>query len=69
MAAGNPGAFHGPAYGLDADLKNKLTGKLDPKLEAEAKEYLTQWLGQPINDIHKDLLSGILLCKCVPPPC
>jgi len=66
MAQDHPGANHGAAYGaLDNELKVKISSKLDPKLEAEAKEYVTQWTGTPINDIHKDLLSGVVLCNMI----
>ncbi len=61
----NPGSFHGPGYGLDSDVARKLASKLDPKLEAEAKEYMKQWTGVEVRDIHKDLMSGIYLCKYV----
>lgn len=31
------GAFHGPSYGLDAELKNKMDSKYDPGMESEVR--------------------------------
>eukprot|EP01087_Luapelamoeba_hula_P008179 TRINITY_DN2028_c0_g1_i1.p2 TRINITY_DN2028_c0_g1~~TRINITY_DN2028_c0_g1_i1.p2 ORF type:complete len:105 (-),score=14.25 TRINITY_DN2028_c0_g1_i1:469-783(-) len=35
-------AFHGPCYGLDAEMKSKNESKLDPSLLAQATEYISQ---------------------------
>jgi hypothetical protein len=31
------GAFHGPSYGLDAELKNKMDSKYDTGMDAEVR--------------------------------
>jgi len=56
---------HGPSYGLDADIAQKQAGKLDPKLEAEAKQYISEWTGTPVNDLAQDLHTGVLLCNFI----
>jgi len=55
-------ANHGPAYGLSADIKDKMDSKLDPSLLQQAKDYIKDKTGVTINDFHEDLKDGVVLC-------
>jgi uncharacterized protein YbcI len=50
---------------LDADVAAKIRSKIDPALEQEAKQYITEWTGVPINDLHNDLKTGVVLCNLI----
>jgi len=59
-------------YGLDAELKAKADAKYDPKLEAEAKNWIEAVTGESFGDASfADFLkSGQVLCKlanCIQP--
>jgi len=58
-------AYHGPSYGLDAELAAKMASKRDPKMEAEVIEWVAALIGRPINDLHEDLKDGQALCEYV----
>eukprot|EP00053_Salpingoeca_punica_P008004 m.72551 g.72551 ORF g.72551 m.72551 type:complete len:184 (+) comp14420_c1_seq17:53-604(+) len=58
-------ANHGKAYGLSAELQQKAKEKYDPKLEAEARVWLEQLTGKPINDFVGDLKSGVIICEAL----
>ena len=56
-------AFHGPSYGLDAELKAKQDAKYDRGLEKEVLDWIQGIIGIRIADIHEELKSGIVLCE------
>jgi len=57
-------ANHGPVYGLDAELKAKRDASYDPKLESEAKSWITSQTGENVSgDFQQALKSGVILCK------
>ena len=59
-------AFHGPSYGLDAELKAKQDAKYDPNLEREVLDWIRALVGvsiTPGNDVHEQLKSGVVLCN------
>jgi len=58
-------AFHGPAYGLDVDARERLDAKWDAEIAAKVVEWIHQVIGVKINDFHKDLKDGILLCNFI----
>jgi hypothetical protein len=58
-------AFHGPSYGLDAELASKMASKRDPKMEQEVIEFVSAVTGRPITDLHEDLKDGQALCEYV----
>merc|ERR1711988_1025463 len=61
-----PMAYHGPAYGLSAELKAKQASKYDQKLENEARAWIEAVTGQSIGPNFWDgLKSGVLLCEVV----
>jgi len=50
--------------GLDSDLKLKQDAKYDPKLEAQAREFIESKTGEKIGDnLHEGLKDGMLLCN------
>jgi len=54
-------------YGLTAELKDKQSGKYDPKLEKEAREWLQSVVGEPFpaGSFHEALKDGVYLCKAI----
>lgn len=46
------GAFHGPSYGLDAELKNKMDSKYDTGMDAE------------VRCVHEPHHLGGRMCVC-----
>jgi hypothetical protein len=56
-------AFHGPSYGLDADLQKKLAEKYDTALDAKVRAWISQVTGEQITDLHENLKSGVTLCN------
>ncbi|KAL6063216.1 Transgelin-3 [Balamuthia mandrillaris] len=59
-------AFHGPSYGLDAELAAKQASKLDPARMREAAEYIQDKTGTRVgynskDDFAEPLKSGIFL--------
>eukprot|EP00112_Aurelia_sp_Birch-Aquarium-sp1_P006769 Seg1740.3 transcript_id=Seg1740.3/GoldUCD/mRNA.D3Y31 product="Muscle-specific protein 20" protein_id=Seg1740.3/GoldUCD/D3Y31 len=60
------------AYGLTAEVKGKLDGKYDPKLEKEATEWIEKVLGEKFfagasgaDAVHEKLKDGVILCNLV----
>ncbi|XP_076349589.1 myophilin-like [Tachypleus tridentatus] len=55
----------GPAYGLSAQVANKLAGKRDPALEAEILQWIEAILGQklPPGSFDDVLRDGVILCN------
>eukprot|EP00005_Dracoamoeba_jomungandri_P003028 CAMPEP_0174260498 /NCGR_PEP_ID=MMETSP0439-20130205/9766_1 /TAXON_ID=0 /ORGANISM="Stereomyxa ramosa, Strain Chinc5" /LENGTH=203 /DNA_ID=CAMNT_0015344751 /DNA_START=1 /DNA_END=612 /DNA_ORIENTATION=+ len=57
-------AYHGPAYGLSAEVKQKLAAKYDPALEREVRSWIQRETGQNVSgDFHTGLKDGVLLCN------
>lgn len=57
------GAFHGPSYGLDAELKNKMDSKYDAGMDAEVRQWMAR-KGVPVHgDLHSELKNGVKLCE------
>jgi len=56
-------AFHGPAYGMSADVANTLASKYDPAIEAEVREWIQKVTGHTLSDFHEELKSGEFLCN------
>ncbi|KAF8784309.1 muscle-specific protein 20-like [Argiope bruennichi] len=58
-------AYRGPAYGLSAQIANKIAAKRDKQLEAEVLEWIQEILGEPLpNGSYEEILrDGIILCK------
>ena len=55
-------------YGLTSELQEKREANYDPKLEAEAKEWLVALVGEPWpnpGDFHAALQDGVYLCKAI----
>ncbi|ELR15882.1 basic calponin isoform 4, putative [Acanthamoeba castellanii str. Neff] len=62
-AAQQTGAFHGPSYGLDAELKDKMDSKYDVAQEQSIREWMAS-KGVPVEgDFHAALKNGIKLCE------
>ncbi|KAL6057581.1 calponin [Balamuthia mandrillaris] len=63
-------AFHGPSYGLDAELAAKQASKLDPARMREAAEYIQDKTGTRVgynskDDFAEPLKSGVVLCNMI----
>jgi len=60
-------AYHGPSYGLDADLANKRANSYDPKLESEAVQWIEAITGHTnlgVGDtLAANLKDGTILCE------
>jgi len=60
-------AYHGPSYGLDAELKAKQSSKYDPAIEASVLQYIQSMTGESISagqdNLHAALKDGITLCN------
>lgn len=56
----------GPAYGLSAEVKNKLASKYDPHLEAELRDWIESTTGKNIgNKFMESLKDGVILCDLI----
>ncbi|XP_040270952.1 calponin-1 [Bufo bufo] len=56
----------GPAYGLSAEVKNKLASKYNPHLEAELREWIESTTGKKIeNKFMESLKNGAILCELI----
>ncbi|NP_001085014.1 calponin L homeolog [Xenopus laevis] len=56
----------GPAYGLSAEVKNKLAQKYDPLKEAELRQWIDGLTGRTIgNNFMDSLKDGIILCELI----
>ncbi|TRZ08972.1 hypothetical protein HGM15179_018137 [Zosterops borbonicus] len=56
----------GPAYGLSAEVKNKLAQKYDPQHERELRAWIEGTTGRRIGDNFMDgLKDGVILCELI----
>ncbi|KAM9845289.1 calponin-2 [Aulostomus maculatus] len=56
----------GPAYGLSAEVKNKIAQKYDPQKEEELRCWIEDVTGCCIGtDFQKGLKSGVILCNLI----
>uniref|UniRef100_A0A8U7NZA9 Calponin n=1 Tax=Corvus moneduloides TaxID=1196302 RepID=A0A8U7NZA9_CORMO len=56
----------GPAYGLSAEVKNKLAQKYDPQRERELRAWIEGTTGRRIGDNFMDgLKDGVILCELI----
>lgn len=56
----------GPAYGLSAEVKNKLASKYDPHMEAELRDWIESLTGKNIgNKFMESLKDGVILCELI----
>ncbi|TFK01355.1 Calponin-1 [Platysternon megacephalum] len=67
--AGRMSAAHfnrGPAYGLSAEVKNKLAQKYDPQREQELRLWIEDTTGERLADnFMEGLKDGVVLCKLI----
>jgi len=59
------GANHGPAYGMSAEIKEKLEAKKDPALEHEVIQWIKELTGEDADPLETKLNDGLVLCKLV----
>nr|XP_020471869.1 calponin-2 [Monopterus albus] len=56
----------GPAYGLSAEVKNKIAQKYDPQKEEELRIWIEEITGSSIGpDFQKGLKNGVILCELI----
>ncbi|KAM9311117.1 calponin-1 [Gastrophryne carolinensis] len=56
----------GPAYGLSAEVKNKLASKYDPQMEVVLKDWIERTTGKNIgNKFMESLKDGVILCEFI----
>ncbi|TNM97854.1 calponin-2 [Takifugu flavidus] len=56
----------GPAYGLSAEVKNKIAQKYDLQKEEELRLWIQDVTGHPIGaDFQKEMKSGVVLCELI----
>ncbi|CAN9503235.1 unnamed protein product [Ophioblennius macclurei] len=56
----------GPAYGLTAEVKNKIAQKYDVQKEEELRQWIEEITGSSIGpDFQKGLKSGVILCELI----
>ncbi|CAB1454224.1 unnamed protein product [Pleuronectes platessa] len=56
----------GPAYGLSAEVKNKIAQKYDLQKEEELRNWIEEVSGETIGpDFQKGLKDGVILCKLI----
>ncbi|MES1915731.1 MAG: hypothetical protein MHM6MM_007636 [Cercozoa sp. M6MM] len=53
------------SYGLDAELERKKAAKYDVGREQQAAQWIADITGEPVEDFHASLKSGVLLCKLI----
>lgn len=54
----------GPAYGLTAEVKNKIAAKYDVQKEEELRLWIEEMTGEQIGaDFQKGLKNGVILCS------
>eukprot|EP00727_Mastigamoeba_balamuthi_P006356 m51a1_g2340 putative involucrin repeat-containing protein (211) ;mRNA; f:552474-553273 len=61
-------AFHGPSYGLDAELLSKRSAQYDADFENEVVSWVEAMSGEPsegCESAHAYLKNGVALCKAV----
>ncbi|XP_064473260.1 muscle-specific protein 20-like [Ornithodoros turicata] len=58
-------ANRGPAYGLSAQVANKIAGKRDPQVESDLLEWMSAVMGEqlPRGDFGEILRDGTILCR------
>jgi len=55
-----------PLYGIDRELAAKAAAKYDPKLEAQAREFIESLTGEKFSgDFLSSLKDGVLLCNAM----
>lgn len=60
------GFNRGPAYGLSAEVKNKIAQKYDVQKEEELRIWIEDLTGTPIGpDFQKGLKNGVILCELI----
>ncbi|KAM9326302.1 calponin-3 [Gastrophryne carolinensis] len=56
----------GPAYGLSAEVKNKIAQKYDPQVEEELRLWIEEVTGMMIGDnFQMGLRDGVILCHLI----
>ncbi|XP_057178726.1 calponin-3a isoform X1 [Triplophysa rosa] len=56
----------GPAYGLSAEVKNKIAQKYDLQKEEELRFWIEEVTGMPIGEnFQKGLKDGVILCELI----
>eukprot|EP01100_Stratorugosa_tubuloviscum_P006335 TRINITY_DN273_c2_g2_i3.p1 TRINITY_DN273_c2_g2~~TRINITY_DN273_c2_g2_i3.p1 ORF type:complete len:193 (+),score=102.03 TRINITY_DN273_c2_g2_i3:151-729(+) len=61
-------AFHGPTYGLDAELQSKRLQSYDMNLEREARDWIQAVTGTAVgsgDQLAQDLKDGVILCNLI----
>jgi len=52
------------AYGLTAEVNNKIAANYDKGLESELRSWISSTVGEPVTgDFQEALKSGVILCK------
>ena len=54
-------------YGLSGEVAKKIDSKYDPKMEAEARDWLEALVKEPLSkaSFHEALKDGVYLCKAM----
>ncbi|XP_035391005.1 calponin 1, basic, smooth muscle, a [Electrophorus electricus] len=56
----------GPAFGLSAEVRNKLMQKYDPQTEEDLREWMQEVTGRVISDnFMEGLKDGVILCELI----
>ncbi|KAM8727408.1 calponin-2 [Acanthopagrus schlegelii] len=56
----------GPAFGLTAEVKNKIAQKYDPQKEEELRIWIQDITGKSVDpDFQKGLKDGVILCELI----
>ncbi|KAJ8270325.1 hypothetical protein GJAV_G00113020 [Gymnothorax javanicus] len=56
----------GPAYGLSAEVKNKIAQKYDTQKEEELRDWVEEVTGMPIGEnFQRGLKDGVILCELI----
>mmetsp|Transcript_2548 Transcript_2548/g.3398 ORF Transcript_2548/g.3398 Transcript_2548/m.3398 type:complete len:216 (+) Transcript_2548:69-716(+) len=59
-------AYHGPSYGLSAEVAAKQAAKYDVALENSLRKWIEAIVGRGIGaDFHEGLKDGVLLCDLI----
>eukprot|EP01089_Gocevia_fonbrunei_P007998 TRINITY_DN1950_c0_g1_i4.p1 TRINITY_DN1950_c0_g1~~TRINITY_DN1950_c0_g1_i4.p1 ORF type:complete len:143 (+),score=36.71 TRINITY_DN1950_c0_g1_i4:49-477(+) len=57
-------AFHGPSYGMSAEVAKTIASKHDPVMERQAKQWVEAVTGRSIApSFHEGLKDGSVLCE------
>jgi len=57
-------AYHGPVYGLDAEIKNKMSESYDHSTEVKIQDWMEKKIGETVpGGFAESLKSGVVLCK------